>query len=147
MPAVCAVGVPVLPAEVPGAAVSPGASNCSLAKLPAFTVIEELVPEALVASLRSMAVAVRAPAVLQIRLKLPVPPVKGALDGRVALASDETIPTVSATFAIRFQLASTAFTVTLNAAPAFWALTVPALPVAVPGAAVSPGANTWSLVN
>ena len=38
-----------------------------------ITVIEELVPEALVASLRSMAVAVRAPAVLQIRLKLPVP--------------------------------------------------------------------------
>ena len=107
-----------MPAEVPGAAVSPGASNCSLAKLPAFTVIEELVPEALVASLRSMAVAVRAPAVLQMRLKLPVPPVKGALAGRVALASDETIPTISVALAIRFQLASTAFTVTLNAAPA-----------------------------
>ena len=107
-----------MPAEVPGAAASPGTSNCSLAKLPALTVIEELAPEALVASLRSMAVAVRAPAVLQIKLKLPVPPDKDALAGRVALASDETIPTVSVTFAIGFQLASTAFTVTLNAAPA-----------------------------
>src|SRR6267378_6715795 len=118
MPAVWAVGEPVLPDEVPGAAVSPGTSNCSLTKLPAFTVIEELIPEALVASLRSMAVAVRAPAVLQIRLKLPVPPANGALAGRVALASDEVIPTVSVVIAIRFQLASTAFTVTLNAAPA-----------------------------
>src|SRR5882672_11324675 len=110
MPAVWAVGEPVLPVEVPGAAVSPGTSNCSLAKLPAFTVIEELTPEALVASLRSMAVAVRAPAVLQIRLKLPVPPVKGALAGRVALASDEVTPTVSATLEIRFHLADTAST-------------------------------------
>ena len=142
MPAVCAVGVPVLPVEVPGATVSPGTSNCSLAKLPAFTVIDELVPEALVASLRSMAVAVRAPAVLQIRLRLPVPPDKGALAGSVALASDETIPTVSATVATRFQLASTAFTVALKAAPAIWDVGVPVLPVAVPGADVSPGANT-----
>src|SRR5258705_9904231 len=97
MPAVWGLGEPVLPVEVPGAAVSPGMSNCSLAKLPVFTVIEELMPEALDASLRSMAVAVRAPAVLQIRLRLPVPPDKGALAGSVALASDETIPTVSAT--------------------------------------------------
>lgn len=118
MPAVWAAGEPVLPVEVPGAAVSPGAINCSLAKLPAFTVIEEVVPEALLASLRSMAVAVRAPAVLQIRLKVPVPPDNGALAGSVALASDETTPTVSATFVMRFQLASTAFTVTLKAAPA-----------------------------
>src|SRR5258708_21341834 len=46
-----------------------------------------------------------------------------------------------------FQLASTAFAVTLNAAPAVWADGVPVLPVAVPGAAVSPGANNCNLAN
>src|ERR1044071_6740048 len=106
MPAVWAVGEPVFPVDVPGAADSPGTSNWSLAKMPAFTVMEELEPEDLVASKRSMAVAVRAPAVLQVRLKVAVPPDRGALSGKVALASDEVIPTVSVTFAIRFQLAS-----------------------------------------
>ena len=37
--------------------------------------------------------------------------------------------------------------VTLNALPANWGLGVPLLPVVVPGAAVSPGTNSWSLVN
>ena len=41
-----------------------------------------------------------------------------------------------------FQLASTARTVTLNAVPAVWAVAVPLLPLAVPGAALSPGINT-----
>src|SRR5207249_247428 len=37
VPAVWALGVPVLPFVVPGAAVSPGTSNCSLANAPALT--------------------------------------------------------------------------------------------------------------
>ena len=115
MPAVWAVGEPVLPVEVPGAAVSPGTSNCSFTNAAAFMVIAELMPDDLVTSDRSTAVAVRAPAVLQVRLKVPVPAASGALAGRVALGSEEVIPTVSVTVAIRFQLASTAFTATLNA--------------------------------
>ena len=43
-----------------------------------------------------------------------------------------------------FQLASTALTVTLKAVPAVWAAGVPVLPVVVPGAGVSPGANNCS---
>ena len=46
-----------------------------------------------------------------------------------------------------FQLASTALTVTLKLLPAVWAVGVPVLPVAVPGAAVSPGIRIWSFVN
>jgi hypothetical protein len=41
-----------------------------------------------------------------------------------------------------FQVASQALTVTLNGMPETCALAVPVLPVAVPGAAVSPGINT-----
>ena len=47
----------------------------------------------------------------------------------------------------RFQLASTALTVTLNEPPAVCALGVPVLPEAVPGAAVSPGSRICSLAN
>src|ERR1043166_3046214 len=43
VPAVRAVGVPVLPVEVPGAAVSPGTSNCSFTNGPLLIVTEELV--------------------------------------------------------------------------------------------------------
>ena len=46
-----------------------------------------------------------------------------------------------------FQLASTALTVTLNEPPAVCAVGVPVLPVAVPGAAVSPGSRIWSFAN
>src|SRR6185369_6378841 len=44
-------------------------------------------------------------------------------------------------------LASTALTVTLNGVLAVWVMGAPVLPVAVPGAAVSPGARICSLVN
>ena len=43
LPAVWAMGVPVLPLGVPGAAVSPGRRTCSFVTAPAFTVIEGLV--------------------------------------------------------------------------------------------------------
>src|SRR5207248_100639 len=45
-----------------------------------------------------------------------------------------------------FQLASTALTVTLKAVPEVWLGGGPVLPEAVPGAAASPGARTWSLL-
>ena len=45
VPAVCAEGVPLLPLTVAGAAVSPGANNCNLARGPALTTtLLELVP-------------------------------------------------------------------------------------------------------
>ena len=47
----------------------------------------------------------------------------------------------------RFQLASTALTVTLKAPPAVCADGVPVLPEAVPGAAVSPGIRICSFAN
>src|SRR6266481_3518086 len=50
VPAVRAVGVPVLPVEVPGAAVSPGTSNCSFTNGPLLIVMEELVLAALLPS-------------------------------------------------------------------------------------------------
>ena len=43
VPAACTVGVPVLPVDEPGAAVSPGARINNLAKAPRFTVIGALV--------------------------------------------------------------------------------------------------------
>jgi len=80
-----------------------------------------------------------------VTLKLPVPETRAALDGNTALESEEVIATISVTFVIKFQLASTALTVTLKAVPAVCAVAVPVLPVLLPGTAVSPGANTCSL--
>ena len=96
--------------------------------------------------LLSAAVSVALPAVFKVTLKIWAPLANAALDGNVALLSVEVMPTVSPTVLTRFQFASTALTVTLNAAPAVRAVGVPVLPVAVPGAAVSPGARSWSLV-
>ena len=67
--------------------------------------------------------------------------------GSVALLSLEVSPTVSVTLVTRFQSASTARTVTLKELPAVSAVGVPILPVAVPGAAVSPGANSCNFTN
>src|SRR5438132_13864791 len=55
--------------------------------------------------------------------------------------------TLSIAVLTRFQLASTALTVTVKAAPAVWAAGVPVLPVELPGDAVSPGTSSCSLVN
>src|SRR5262249_32122490 len=138
-PAVCAFAVPVLPDAAPGAALSPGARICNLANAPALTVIAGLVLAVLLPSLASEAVSVRLPAVLRMTLRFMVPPTKAVLTGRTALASEEVSPTVSVTFVTRFQLTSTARTVTVNAAPAARAVGVPVLPDTVPGAAASPG--------
>ena len=59
------------------------------------------------------------------------------------MASLEVMPTVSVALT-RFQLASTALTVTLKPVPAVCADGEPVLPVPVPGAAVSPGIRNWS---
>src|SRR5690348_9255149 len=78
-------------------------------------------------------------------MKTPVPAANGDGEGRTALGSLELIVTVSFVM-IRFQFASTAFTVTLKEAPAVWGDGEPVLPLVVPGAALSPGARTWSLL-
>src|SRR5437868_4741054 len=80
-----------------------------------------------------------------ITLKLLVPERSAALAGNCALLSDDMRPTTSVTVLTRFQFESTAFTVRLKGDPAVCEETVPPLPLAVPGAAVSPGANIWSL--
>src|SRR5436190_23012023 len=127
------MGEPVLPDNVPGAAVSPGTSNCNFTNALAPTAMAELVLAVLPGSVMSLAVTVREPAAFKVTLKLAVPPASESLPGRLALASDEVIPTASVAFVIKFQFASTALTVTLNGAPAVCALGVPVLPSEVPG--------------
>src|SRR5260370_42361011 len=83
--------------------------NCSL-----FTVIAGLVLDGLVASTRSLAVTAKQPLVLKARLKVCEPATRGALEGRVTVVSLAVMPTVSLTVLTRFQLASTALTVTLK---------------------------------
>ena len=145
--AVCADGAPLFPVAVPGAAVSPGANTWSFAKSPALTAIAGLVLAPLVPSLISLAVTVALPAVFSVTLKLWLPDTKAAFGGKAALPSDEVIPTVCVTLLSKFQLASTALTVTVNAVPAVCGIGAPVLPVALPGAAASPGTRSWSLVN
>ncbi len=96
--------------------------------------------------LTSAAVTVALPAVLRATPRLLVPLTRAALAGRTALASLEESATVSLVLTM-FQLASTALTVTLKLAPAVWAEGTPVLPLEVPGAEVSPGANNCNLAN
>ena len=135
-----------MPATVPGAAASPGARICNLANVPALTAIDGLVLLALLMSLLSAAVSIALPAVFKVTLKIWAPLASAVPPGGIALLSVEVMPTVSLTVLTRFQFASTALTVTLNAAPAVRAVGVPVLPLPVPGAAVSPGVSSWSLV-
>ena len=76
LPAVCAVGVPVLPVAVPGAAVSPGSRICSFAKAPGLIVVAGLV------------FAVIAPLVMSVAVKVAEPAVFGG-DGERLRAGDE----------------------------------------------------------
>src|SRR5437867_12961821 len=100
--------------EVPGAAVSPGVSNCNFANAPALTLIEELVLAVMPALVTSDAVTVALPEVFKVTLRLCVPPANAASAGKLALLSLEVMCAVSLVL-IGFQLASTALTVTLNA--------------------------------
>ncbi len=130
-----------MPVLLPGAAVSPGTRICSLENAPELTVIDGLVLAVLVPSVISVAVMVQLPALLKVTAKVAVPAESAALAGWVSLASVVVMPTVWVLL-IRFQFASTALTVTLKAVPALCALGVPVLPLAVPGAAVSPGTSS-----
>ena len=136
-----------MPFAVPGVAVSPGAKTCNFVKAPALTVIAGLALADLVPSAMSLAVSVALPAVFSVTLNVCVPAVSAALEGRLALASLEEIPTKSVALLTIFQFASTAFAVTVKALPALCAVGVPVFPLAVPGAEVSPGTRSWSLVN
>ena len=104
----------------------------------------------------SLAVIVRMPAVLKVRLdsvrvpatsvRLPaVAPLSSAI---LALLSEVVIVTLGEALLTRFQLASTALTTIplAMAVPAVCSVGVPVLPVAVPGMAVSPGSSSCSLV-
>ena len=87
----------------------------------------------------SVAVTVRLPAVFSVTANVCVPDASAAFPGRVALVSDEVIPTVSVAVVTTFQLASTPFTVTVNCVPAACAVGLPVFPLADPADAVSPG--------
>ena len=106
-----------MPQAVPGAAVSPGMSSWSLAKAPALIVVAGLVLAVIAPLLMSVAVKVFEPAVFGVTESVLVPATSAVLAGSVALASVEVMPTVSVELT-RFQLASTALTVTLKAPPA-----------------------------
>jgi len=80
-------------------------------------------------------------------VNVPVPELKPALAGNEAFASEELIATVSLPPLIKFQFASTAFTVRLNVLPAVCVAGVPVFPVLVPGAAVSPGTSNCNFAN
>src|SRR6266851_598771 len=107
VPAISFVGVPVFPAALPGAAVSPGTSNCNLASAPGFTVIAGLVFAVLDASDTSDDVRVQVPTVFNVTLSVWVPPLSAALAGSTAFVSVLVIRTVSPELTA-FQFASTA---------------------------------------
>src|SRR3954469_17949601 len=142
-PAVWADGVPVLPVAVPGAAVSPGISSCSLLNAPALIVVDGLVLAVLEPSLESVAVTVALPAVLAVTENVFVPATSAAFAGSAAFASELVIAIVSVE-ETTFQFASTALTVTVKLDPAVCALGALVLPVALAGEAVSPGIRICS---
>src|SRR5438477_12459967 len=98
-------------------------------------------------SVKSVAVIVFViPASLSFTLSCLVPAANGVLVGNVAKMSLELNAIVSVAVLTRFQLSSTAFTVILSAVTGVWFVGVPVFPVAVPGAADSPGARTNNFV-
>src|ERR1044071_9673368 len=112
-----------------------------------LTVIAGLVLAVLVPSVVSLAVTVCEPSVLSVTLNAFVPATSAALAGKVALVSDDVMPTVCVIVLTKFQFASTALAVTLNAVLALADVGEPVLPVAVPGAAVSPGTSNCNFTN
>src|SRR2546422_2434935 len=107
--------------------------------------MDGLVVALLLPSVTSVALKVCEPAVLSVTLSVRVPETKAASAGKVALASVEAISTVSVMVLTTFQKLSTALTVMLKAVAAVLEVGVPVLPLAVPGAALSPGTSSWSL--
>src|SRR5437016_4091010 len=108
----------------------------------------EGVVEAVVAgSVMSLAVSVQLPTVRKVTLRILVPATRAVSEGRIGLGAVEVILAVWVTELTRFQLSSTALTVTLKAAPAVLDEGEPVFPLEVPGEAISPGPNNWSFVN
>src|SRR3989442_1234115 len=103
-----------------------------------------LVLAVLLPSPTSAAVRVKLPLVPKKTVKLCVPDASAELGGKVAVESLAVMPTVSVTVFTAFQLASTALTVRLKLLKAICGVGVPVLPLAVPGATVSPGARSCS---
>ena len=103
--------------------------------------IDGLVAAGFDPSLWSVAVRVAEPSVLRVMLKFWLPATRLVLAGNEAAASLELRPTKSVAVATLFQFASTALTVTEKDSPRFCCEGEPVLPVAVPGAAVSPGTS------
>jgi len=103
----------------------------------------------LVPSVASVAVTVAVPAVFNVTLKVLTPLDNVLFDGKPAATSEDVIAILSAAAPVTiFQLASTAFTVTVKAVPFDCAVGVaPVLPVAEPAEATSPGNNICSLAN
>ena len=64
-------------------------------------------------SVMSVAVTVQLPAVRLVRLNVRVPAANAAFAGNTEFGSVAVMPAVCVTVVTRFQLASTAFTVTL----------------------------------
>src|SRR6266700_5882081 len=128
---------PTVSAEIP----LPPVAGVNWARV---TVMDGLVLGLLPPSTTSVAVRVKLPLVLKKTIKACVPFVSGEFAGRLALLVEEVSPTMSVALAERFQLVSTALTVTLNALEAIWASGAPLFPVGVPGAAVSPGTSNCS---
>ena len=112
-----------------------------------LTVIAGLVLAVLLPSLRSVAVIVKLPLVLKSTAMVCVPETRAVFIGKVAVVSLEVMPTRSVTELTGFHSASTALTVTITSAPANCAVGVPVLPVALPGAAVSPSTSNCSFEN
>src|SRR5947207_9525209 len=96
-PAVCAVGVAVLPLAVPGAADSPGSRTCNLVNAPALTVTAGLVSAVFDGSVTSETVTVREPAVLKRTEPVAVPATRATFAGRRAFASVLLNPRVAVT--------------------------------------------------
>src|SRR5438876_11482876 len=98
-----------------------------------------LVLEVLAPSVMFVAVTVQLPTVLKVTEKVLVPAASAALAGCVSFGSVVVMPMVLAGAELtRFQLAPYTSPVRLKVVPAVCFVGDPVLPVAVPGAAVSP---------
>ena len=78
-----------MPVEVPGAAVSPGTSNCNFANAPPLTVIDELVLAVMPGLVTLEAVTLWLPEVFKVTLSVWVPPTSDVSAGKLALLSLE----------------------------------------------------------
>lgn len=123
-----------------------GVVRANLDAAAAVTVTDALEPAVNAVPDATVAVIVCAPAVLNVTEKSLVPDTRAAFDGSVAAPSDDVIAMVCVEDDTTFQFASTAFTVAVMPDPATSSVGVPVLPVDVPGAAVSPGSSTCTLV-